>query len=129
MPVEYLTLPYLTTGLVCLLGGVMSSWRSGQPRKPAVMAAALAFVSFLGAAREVIAVGHGHLVDPLLPCFDADGLDAVPMAFYAALTLMVVVVAPRRDAGGRAMAGMLIITNSRVVCSLLAAWRCLHLSR
>jgi len=122
MPVEYLTLPYLTTGLVCLLGGVVSSWRSGQPRKPAALAAAIAFVSFLGAAREVIAVGHGRLFDPLLPCFDADALDAVPMAFYAALTLMVVELAPKRDAGHRAMAGMLIISLATQIAYAAAGW-------
>ncbi len=119
---EYFSLPYLTTGLVCLLGGVVSSWRSGQPRKPAVLAAAIAFVSFLGAAREVIAAGGGRLFDPLLRWLDADGLDAVPMAFYAALTLMVVVLAPKRDAGGPAMAGMLMISLSTQTAYAAAGW-------
>ncbi|OYW74575.1 MAG: hypothetical protein B7Z37_17095 [Verrucomicrobia bacterium 12-59-8] len=107
---EHLSLPYLTTGLVCLLGGVVSTWRTRQPHKPAVLAAVIAFVTFMGAAREVIAAGHGRLVDPLIPWFEADGLNAVPMAFYAALTIIVLVLAPRRDAGGRAMAGMLLIS-------------------
>lgn len=118
---EHLSLPYLTTGLVCLLGGVVSSWRSRQPRKPAVLASAIALVSFLGAAREVIAAGR-LLFDPLLPWLDADTLDVVPMAFYAALTLMVVVLAPRRDAGGRAMAGMLIISLSTQTAYAAAGW-------
>jgi len=86
------------------------------------MAAAIAFVSFLGAAREVIAAGHRRLFDPLLPCFDADALDAVPMAFYAALTLMVVVLAPKRDAGGPAMAGMLIISLATQIAYAAAGW-------
>ena len=119
---EYLSLPYITTGLVCLLGGIVSSWRSGQPRKPAVLAAAIAFLSYLGAAREVIAAGHGRLFDPLLPWFDADGLDAVPMAFYAALTLFVIVLAPRRDAGGRALAGILIISLATQTAYAAAGW-------
>lgn len=119
---EHLSLPYLTTGLVCLLGGVVSSWRSGQPRKPAVMAAIIAFVSFLGAAREVMAAGQGRLLDPLLPRLGADGLNAVPMAFYAALTIIVVVLAPKRDAGGPAMAGMLLIALSTQTAYAAADW-------
>ena len=119
---EYLSLPYLTTGLVCLLGGVVSSRLSRQPRKPAVLAAAIALLCFLCAAREVIAAGPGRLFDPLLPWLDADGLDAVPMAFYAALTLFVVVLAPKRDAGGRAMAGMLIISLSTQTAYAAAGW-------
>lgn len=119
---EHLSLPYLTTGLVCLLGGVVSSWRSRQPRKPAVLAAAIAFVCFLAAAREVIGARHGLLVDPLLPCFDADALDAVPMAFYAALTLLVTVLAPNRDAGGRSLAGMLIISLATQTAYAAAGW-------
>ena len=119
---EHLSQPYFTTGLVCLLGGVVSSWRAKQPRKPAVLAAVIAFVSFLGAAREVIAAGHGRLFDPLLPGFEADGLNAVPMAFYAALTIMVLVLAPRRDAGGRSMAGMLLISLSTQTAYAAADW-------
>lgn len=119
---EHLSLPYLTTGLVCLLGGVMSSWRTVQPRKPAVMAAVFAFVCFLGAAREVLAAGKGRLLDPFLPYLGTDGLNAVPMAFYAALTIIVVVLAPRRDAGGRSMAGMLLISLSTQTAYAAADW-------
>jgi NADH-quinone oxidoreductase subunit M len=109
---EHLSLPYYTAGLTSLLGGVVGCWVSGQSRKPAIMAVIVAFLCFLGAAREVLAAGHGRFIDPLLPWFAADGLNAVPMAFYAALSILVVVLAPRRDAGGRAMAGMLLISLS-----------------
>ena len=122
---ERLSLPYITIGLVCLLGGVVSSWRTQQPHPPAVLAAVIAFLSFLGAAREVMAVGHGRLFDPLIPWFEADGLNAVPMAFYAALTIMVLVLAPRRDAGGRAMAGMLLISLATQTAYAAANWTAL----
>ncbi len=119
---DQLSLPYYTAGLVCLLGGVVSSWRTRQPHKPALLAAVIAFVSFLGAAREVMVVGHGRLLDPLLPWFAADGLNAVPMAFYAALTLTVLVLAPKRDAGGRAMAGMLLVSLATQTAYAAANW-------
>lgn len=119
---EHLSLPYFTAGLVCLLGGALSSWRTKQPHKPAVMAAVIAFVSFLGAAREVIAAGRGRLFDPLLPWFEADGLNTVPMAFYAALTILVLVLAPKRDAGGRAIAGMLFISFATQTAYASANW-------
>ena len=109
---EHLSFPYLTIGLASLLGGVAGCWLHNQSRKPAIVGAVIAFLSSLSAAREVIALGRGRLRDPLLPCFEADGLNVVPMVFYAALTIMVLVLAPRRDARGRAVAGMLLISLS-----------------
>lgn len=109
---EHLSFPYITLGMSALVAGVAFCWRSRATRQPAVIAAAVSLACFLLAAREVIAAGHGRLFDPLLHCFEADGLDAVPMAFYAALTLVFVILAPRRDADGRSLAGMLLITIS-----------------
>jgi NADH-quinone oxidoreductase subunit M len=119
---EYLSQPYLTTGLVSLLGGVLACWRSKQARKPALLAVVIAFGCFLLAARETFSAGHTHLLDPWLPSFEADSLNAVPIAFYAALTFLCVVLAPRRDTGGRAMAGMLLITLSTQMAYAAANW-------
>lgn len=69
----------------------------------------MALVSFTLAAGEVGTASQARLLDPWLGWFEADALDAVPMAFFAALTLGVVVLAPRRDAGGRALAGLLLL--------------------
>lgn len=107
---EHLSLPYITAGIVSLLAGVFFSLRSEKPRPAAITAAGIALLSFLPAAHEVAAAGHGRLFDPLLRCFEADGLDAVPMAFYAALTLIYIILAPRRDADGGALAGMLLVS-------------------
>lgn len=115
----YLSLPYLTVALASLLGGVLASWKAARPRRTAVVAAALAFISFLAAAHQA---GGRSLHDPLLPFFQADALNAVPMAFYAALTLLVVVLAPRRDASAQAPAGMLLISLSVQTAYAAASW-------
>ncbi|WP_395747736.1 proton-conducting transporter membrane subunit [Prosthecobacter sp.] len=116
---SHLSLPYLTLALASLLGGVLASWKATRPRRTAVAAAVLAFVSFLAAAHEA---GAGILHDPLLPFLKADGLNAVPMAFYAALTLLVIVLAPRRDTSARAPAGMLLISLSVQTAYAAASW-------
>ncbi|MBB5032268.1 proton-conducting transporter transmembrane domain-containing protein [Prosthecobacter vanneervenii] len=118
----YLSLPYLTVALALLLGGVLASWKASHPRRVAAVAAALAFIAFLAAACESRAAGQGSLYDPWLPFFQADGLNAVPMAFYAALTLAVMVLAPRRDAAGQAPAGMLLISLSVQTAYAAASW-------
>lgn len=104
-----LAAPYLSFGIGALLLGALACWRAGRPRPVAVTAAGLALLSFVLAAREVGTVAHARLFDPWLAWFEADALDAVPMAFFAALTLGVIVLAPRRDAGGRSLAGLLML--------------------
>jgi NADH-quinone oxidoreductase subunit M len=107
---QFLSLPFISFGIGVLLIGAFLSLRSKTPRAQAMTCSILALLSFLLAAREVDLVDHARLFDPWLSWFDADGLDAVPMAFFAALTVMFISIAPKRDAGGRALAGMLIIS-------------------
>ena len=109
---EFLSLPFITIGLAALFGGTLISLRSSNPRNVAVTSSVIALLSFLFSAREVAAAGHTRLFDPLLHCFEADALDAMPMAFFAALTLVFVILAPKRDASSRALAGMLLISAS-----------------
>jgi len=104
-----LAAPYLSLGIGALLAGAVSSLFAARPRPLAAGAALAAFTSFALAAREVAVAGHERLFDPLCSCFEADALDAVPMAFFAALTLLVILLAPRRDAGGKSMAGLLLL--------------------
>lgn len=104
-----LAAPYLSLGIGALIVGALTCWRAAHPRPVAIVAASLALASFVLAAREVGAVAQIRLFDPWFAWFEADALDAVPMAFFAALTLGVVVLAPRRDATGRFLAGLLLI--------------------
>jgi len=107
---HYLSFPFLSIGIASLVVGAFISLRVNNPRQTAILSTVISLLCFLLATREVGAVGHGRLFDPLLSWFDADGLDAVPMAFFAALTAIFVTLAPKRDADGSALAGMLIIS-------------------
>ena len=112
---QFLSLPFISIGIGSLLAGTLLSLRSKNPRAAAFTSSIIALLSSLLATREVGLADHGRLFDPLLPWFDADGLDAVPMAFFAALTVMFVTIAPKRDADGRGLAGMLIIAAATQV--------------
>lgn len=105
-----LSAPYLTLGIGALVVGALAVVRVQNGRPLAVAAASAAFLCFLSSAREVGAAGHERRSDPLLGCFEADALNAVPMAFFGALTLLVLLLAPRRDSGGRSLAGMLLLS-------------------
>jgi NADH-quinone oxidoreductase subunit M len=107
---QYLSLPFISTGIASLAVGAILSLTGKKPRPIAICSALVSLVCFLLATREVGVAGHGRLFDPVLPFFDADGLDAVPMAFYAALTAIFVTLAPKRDASGKALAGMLMVS-------------------
>jgi NADH-quinone oxidoreductase subunit M len=107
---QYLSLPFISTGIASLAVGAILSLTGRNPRPIAIGSAFMSLLCMLLAVREVGVAGHGRLFDPLLPFFDADGLDAVPMAFYAALTAIFVTLAPKRDASGKALAGMLIVS-------------------
>ncbi len=49
------------------------------------------------------------------PWFTADGLTAVPMALFAAISLVVLTAAPRRDTEPRLVASMLVIFSSTLM--------------
>ena len=88
---SYLSAPYITLGLGALaLGALFCPWVK-NPRAFASAAALTACISFLFGAFEVASLAQARLLDPWLVCFTADALDAVPMAFFAALTIFVIV--------------------------------------
>ncbi|MGV3658717.1 MAG: proton-conducting transporter membrane subunit [Prosthecobacter sp.] len=107
---SHLSAPYLTLGIGALILGALLVLRAQNGRPLAIAAASAALLCFLLSAREVGAAGHERLFDPLLSWFDADALDAVPMAFFGMLTVLVLILAPKRDAGGKALAGMLLLS-------------------
>lgn len=107
---SHLSAPYLTLGIGSLILGALLVLRAQNGRPLAITAASGALLCFFLSAREVGAAGHDRLFDPLLGWFEADALDAVPMAFFGMLTLLVLVLAPKRDAGGKALAGMLLLS-------------------
>lgn len=106
---SYLSAPFLSLGIAALTVGAGAALWAKNPRLPAIIAALAAFGCFFCAALQVGAAGHGRLFDPWLFWFEADALDAVPMAFFGALTLVVLILAPKRDADGSSLAGMLLL--------------------
>lgn len=111
----FLSFPYITLSLAALIVGTLITLRKTQPgtgRKTALSCTGLALFSFTLAALEVHAQDGARLFDPWLSCLEADALDAVPMVFFAALTFFFLTLAPKRDATGRALAGMLLLAAS-----------------
>lgn len=111
---DTLPFPSLTLGIAALLGGVgWSLIRDRQPhdaRRTGLISASLALVAFALAAWQAAGAGAARLLDPWCPWLEADSLDSVPMAFFAALTVVMLALAPRRDLEGRAVAGMLLLS-------------------
>ena len=106
-----LTLPYISFGISTLLLGALISYRNpelGSGRKSAILCTLTALLSFALAVGEQMEQGS-QLLDPWVPWFEADALDSVPMVFFAALTLFFLSLAPKRDTGGRALSGMLLL--------------------
>jgi NADH-quinone oxidoreductase subunit M len=106
---DFLSLPFLSGGLLCLAAGAIAVLKAANPRATAAVFASLALAAFAAAAVQVAGASHARLFDPLAGWLEADALDAVPMVFFAALTLAFLLLAPRRDAQPRQMAGMLLI--------------------
>ncbi len=114
----HLSLPYITFGLAALLVGAVITFRRaelGSGRKAATTSTFAALLCFALALWEVNS-NHGvRLLDPWLSWFEADALDSVPMVFFAGLTLLFLALAPKRDTGGRALAGMLLLATATEV--------------
>jgi NADH-quinone oxidoreductase subunit M len=107
---NFLSIPYISLGLCFLLLGAIWAFKSANPRFAAHCSATASLASYVFSAFEVAKAEHARLFDPWLSFFEADALDAVPMAFFAALNLIVITLAPKRDASGQALAGMLLLT-------------------
>lgn len=87
-------------------------------RSIAVSASALSFLVCLVIVTRVMEVGRFAepwsfpLLGAARPLFSADGLSAVPMALYAALTIVTLSAAPRRDITPRMISVILIILSA-----------------
>lgn len=114
-----LNFPVLTFNVVAPLIGTaaVTLTRSGaQARGVAIAAAAASALLSLEAVREVVVSGGARLADPWAQSwFSADGLTAVPMALFSALTLATMVIAPRADATRRLLAGTLALLAATLV--------------
>jgi NADH-quinone oxidoreductase subunit M len=109
---SYLSLPYIIFGITALIAGSARCLRQSQPgsgRKNAILSTFIALLSFALASWQVHSQNGARLHDPWCPWFEADALDAVPMVFFTALTLVFLFLAPKRDTSGPALAGILLL--------------------
>lgn len=107
---QYLSLPFISTGIASLAVGGILALNGRNPRLIGTSSSFVALLCFLLTMREIGAANDPRLFDPMLTFFEGDGLNAAIMAFFAALTFIFVTLAPRRDASGRAVAGMLMLS-------------------
>lgn len=84
--------------------------RPAFARGIALWVTCLSGLLFLAAARDVLGVPHGEMHDNWVHWLKADALGAVGMAFYAGLALIGVGLAPKRDATGAHLSGVVLIT-------------------
>jgi hypothetical protein len=117
--------PLVTAGVLLPLAAaaVVARLRDeSRTRKIAVAAASLSLLLCLETLREVLAAGGalagplaGPLAEPWMPpAFRADSLGAMPMVLAAALALILLIVAPRRDLDRHFAAGILVLLASAV---------------
>ncbi len=112
---QFLPFPYFSLALGALLVGVFSVFNARCPRRVAVGSVVIALGGLVLAAHAVAAAGHQRLHDPWLSWFEGDALDAPMSAFFAALALLVIILAPRRDVTARHLAGLLLITLATII--------------
>lgn len=135
-----LPFPLLTfaIGAPFLAAALVATQKSQERAKAlALIAGGVSLIFTLWAVGEVVTANGSRLFEPwslsLLgasrPWFSADGFNAVPMALFAALTLVTLSAAPRRDSEPAMIAGTLIILGSTLTAYaaenlllLLAGW-------
>ncbi|HEY1083935.1 MAG TPA: proton-conducting transporter membrane subunit [Prosthecobacter sp.] len=129
---DTLSLPFLSTGILALFTGSALAWcqaSSATHRRRSILFAAAAVVCFCLADWNLHSLGHPACGDAWLPWLEVTSLNAVPLIFFSVLTLFYIALAPKRDAGGRSLSGMLFLAaatamaySSGNLLVLLAGW-------
>jgi NADH:ubiquinone oxidoreductase subunit 2 (subunit N) len=116
------SIPFLSLGLGTLLGTAVLTLRPrSSNRMTAIGAVCFALLCFAGAATEVLGHSHAHFEDPWVKSLRADVLTVLPIVFYTALTLVSLILAPKRDTTGAAPAGMLLLATGTVTAYCAAS--------
>jgi len=124
---ETLSFPTLTVGLIAWIAGIVLSLRLPDQKQRRGVAAASALLSAVCALTTGLQVqrAHGmHLSDPWLGFLGADVKGALILTLLSAITAGLAILAPRRDCGGRALAGLLLIGASAQIayCASNLRW-------
>jgi NADH:ubiquinone oxidoreductase subunit 4 (subunit M) len=112
MPILLLDLPYLSLGHGALLIGIIVSLprlHGKSPRRNALLCLLAALIFFALALWRVTQNASAALLDPWLPCLEADALDGIPLLLYPVIAALAICVAPRRDVRGYALSGILLL--------------------
>ncbi len=108
-----LTGPWLSLGVgVPLAAALAARLPATRPRARviAVTASAASLLLSLATVRELAGAGWAALSEPWIPAvFQATALNAVTMALFAALALVTLISAPRRDSDPHSVAHILIL--------------------
>ena len=94
---HYLDLPYLCLGHAALLIGILvslPSFHRKSPRRTALLCLLAAVICFALALWRVMQNASAELLDPWLPCLEADALDGVPLLLYPVIAALGICVAP-----------------------------------
>lgn len=117
-----LSFPYLTAGVGVLVLGAVVALSGRWVRGLAVAAGALSLGCFFLAGREAVGSEREFLSDPFLTWLEVDAFDSVPLVFFAVLSLLMLVAAPKRDVGGSTVAGMLLISAGTQMVYAAGNW-------
>lgn len=106
--------PWLTASIGIPLAAAAVSRLPGTQRHArtiAVLACTASLMLSLETVRELIGAGWTTMSEPWVPVlFSADALNAVTMALFAALALVTLISAPRRDIDGKPVSTILMLT-------------------
>ncbi|MEJ7605129.1 MAG: proton-conducting transporter membrane subunit [Bryobacteraceae bacterium] len=130
--VAELAAPFLTICIVLPLAAAFAISRTesdSRARSFATICLGTVLVLLLEVLREVLQAGGAALAEARGLLWFADGLSAVPMALFAALALVTLLAAPRRDTNRCFLISLLTLTSSILAAYaasnlllLLAAW-------
>ncbi len=115
---EFLHLPLLTAATVIPAATALVVRRSSDPeltRKLSAFGVVASMVCLISAVWMRATSGHDTLFESLWNGLEVDVFNGPILILYAALTLVTILVAPRRDASGGFMAGILFMFAASIL--------------
>ena len=115
-----LSFPWISASALAALAGAIGIWRCTDPdrarRSAALVLAGVVALLLAAMLEQSRAVDSARMAEPWGGLFEVDAVNGFPMLLYVLLALVTVLVAPRRDASGPFMGGVLgIIAASLLV--------------
>ncbi len=105
-------IPFLLLGIGSLFAGAvlcLLHGKVGSGRVTAALTTLFAVLCFTAAAVVPLQQPDGIRHEALSSWLLVDSLNALPLVFFTAITLVLILIAPKRDTAGSALSGMLIL--------------------